>query len=611
MTRRLSMCIFTACVLLSTAAHAQTGDANLRGYVKDEQGGVLPGVTVTARGPQLLAPIVAVTDAAGYYRLNGLPPGPVVMTAELGGFAVTRREGILMRAGLTFTVDLDMKLSSLSETITVAGETPMIETSKPTNTMNIDGELIRAAPITSRRLFSDALDMAPGVSSRNVDDGVGRRAYYFNGAVIFSHVFMLEGAPASSFLDASAHSMALGGDTIQDSELKLGGVDASAPSGTGVVMNITAPRGGNAFKGSAVYDYQPVEWNSDNTLGGKSPGGIPTAQSVKQYDLSLGGPIARDKVWFFASYRSADLTNGISRSPFNVQNFKSLLPGFVPFDNYLKSSQPFIKLTTQINPSHEVSGFYQNDRSRYTSNRELDNKRFVFNGTGGGLGQVKINSVWTNTLTTLFSAAYNNKSGNDVGTYAGANLSGPQIVLHQDAFLTRGIQQGTGALIQMNTPQSIAISPASMIVLRGDLTFYKTGWKGSHEFRTGVWAAPRMTRDTSTAYVNDGFVLQEERQNDPANPAAGTTPFHLTYRSPVTVPSISETDRDIALYLQDAWQPHPRLTASVGLRMDFIKRHDNLLAIDRQNSTAVQPRVGVSYLVTEDARNVLRASYGR
>ena len=70
-------------------------------------------------------------------------------------------------------------------------------------------------------MFSDALDLAPGVSSRNVDDGVGRRSYYFKGAVIFSHVFTLEGAPAGSFLDSSAHSIGFGGDTVQDSELKL------------------------------------------------------------------------------------------------------------------------------------------------------------------------------------------------------------------------------------------------------------------------------------------------------------------------------------------------------------------------------------------------------
>ena len=93
-----------------------------------------------------------------------------------------------MRAGVTFTVDIQLGLSTLQETITVSGESPMIETSKPTTSITLDRELIRAAPITSRRVFSDALDLAPGVSSRNVDDGVGRRSYYFKGAVIFSHV---------------------------------------------------------------------------------------------------------------------------------------------------------------------------------------------------------------------------------------------------------------------------------------------------------------------------------------------------------------------------------------------------------------------------------------
>src|SRR6185369_8558606 len=235
------------------------GDGSLRGYVKDQQGGVLPGVNVTATSPALLAPVASVTDTQGYYRVNNLPPGTYTLTAELSGFAIYKREGILMRAGSTFSVDIEMTLSSVQESVTVSGESPMIETSKPTSTLNIQGELLRAAPVTSRRLFSDVLDMAPGVSSRNVDDGVGRRAYYFHGAVIFSHVFQIEGAPASSFLDSSAHSMGMGGD------------DASAPMGTGVVMNVMTPSGGNAFRGTATYDYQSRDWNSDNTNWGQFP----------------------------------------------------------------------------------------------------------------------------------------------------------------------------------------------------------------------------------------------------------------------------------------------------------------------------------------------------
>src|SRR5206468_1667067 len=153
------------------------------------------------------------------------------------------------------TVDIEMKVGTLAETVTVSGESPMLETSKPTSVLNIDGELLRAAPVTSRRLFSDVLDLAPGVGSRNVDDGVGRRAYYFHGSHIYAHAFQLEGAPASAYIDAAAHSMAMGGDVVQDAEVKLGGNDASSPASTGVVMNVVTPRGQNAFKGSTAYSF--------------------------------------------------------------------------------------------------------------------------------------------------------------------------------------------------------------------------------------------------------------------------------------------------------------------------------------------------------------------
>jgi hypothetical protein len=598
--------------LASASASAQTGDGSLRGYVRDPQGGVLPGVTVTATSPDLLTPVGAVSDSAGYYRLNNLPPGNYAIAAELAGFASYRREGILMRAGSTFTVDIEMTLSSVQESVTVTGESPMIETMKPTSTLTIQGELLRAAPVTSRRLFSDVLDMAPGVNSRNVDDGVGRRAYYFHGAVIFSHVFQLEGAPAGSFLDSSAHSIGFGGDTVADSELKLGGVDAAAPMGTGVVMNIITPSGGNRFRGTASYDYQPRNWNGDNTLGGSHPGGIPTVQSVKQGDVSFGGPMRKDAIWFFGAYRYADLTNGISRTPENLANLQAFRPGYQPFDNFMKSNQPFVKVTARLNGANELSAFYQRDRARYTSNRELDTNLFQYNSTGGGLVQAKLNSVWNSQLTTQISVAYNNKSGNDADTYNGVDLSGPQILIHQDAFISGGVPTGTGALVQMNTPQSISISPSSMLVVRGDLTYFKEAWGGSHELKTGVWAAPRLVRDTTTEYVNDGFVLQEMREIVPGNPAAGVTPFHYRYRNPVFSPAISEHDRDIALYVQDSWRPHPRLTANLGLRVDWVTRHDELLNIDREPTNAdIQPRAGLAYLVTADARNVLRASYSR
>src|SRR3954469_23825112 len=106
MVRNRLLLAFTLLTLTANAAAAQSGQGSLRGYVRDEQGGVLPGVTVTATSPALLAAVVAVSDSAGYYRLNNLPPGTYVVAADLTGFAAYKREGILMRAGSTFNVDI-------------------------------------------------------------------------------------------------------------------------------------------------------------------------------------------------------------------------------------------------------------------------------------------------------------------------------------------------------------------------------------------------------------------------------------------------------------------------------------------------------------------------
>lgn len=599
-----------ALLLAASSAGAQTGDGSLRGYVRDAQGAVLPGVTVTARSETLLQPIVGVSDNTGYYRLLNLPPGTFDITAELAGFATHRREGIVMRAGTIFTVDIAMTLGNISETITVTGESPMIETGRPTSVLNIDGELLRSAPVTSRRLFSDALDLAPGVGSRNVDDGVGRRAYYFRGSHIYAHAFQLEGAPASAYIDSAAHSMGMGGDTVQDVEIKLGGADAATPLSTGVVMNVVTPRGQNAFKGSAAFSFQPLDWNGDNTGGGAAPGGLPTFQEVNQWDLSLGGRIIRNRVWFYGTFRYADLKNGISRTDQDLFFLRAFRPDFETFDNFSVSKQPFVKLTTVFG-AHELSGFWQNDRNRFSSNRERDTHDISPRGTGGSLYQVKLNSAWGTKLQTTFSASYNNKGGAEADTYDGFEGFGPRIDVHQRTSISGGVPTGSGILVTMNNAETLTIAPSSMLIFRGDLTYYQDAWAGSHEFKTGIWAAPRLRRDVLSLAQNDGFTLERVVQRDPNDPSAGVRPFFRRFQSPLDLQTTDARDRDIAVYVQDTWRPHPRVTMNAGVRADFVRRFDAVFGVERMNSTNIGPRVGTAILITEDARNVFRAFYGR
>jgi carboxypeptidase family protein len=610
---RTLLVIVVASLFSGLPVRAQSGAGGLNGYVKDEQGLVLPGVTVTATGPGLLAPIVGVTDSAGYYRLQNIPPGTVTLAAELAGFAAFRREGILMRAGSTFTVDIDLKVGALSETVTVSGESPMVSTGLPTKTMTVDGDLLRAAPISPRRAFSDVLDMAPGVNSRNSDGASGVRMYYFHGTTLFSTVITLEGAPAGTYNDASAFQINMAGETTADAEVKLGGVDASSPTGTSVVMNIIAPRGGNSLKGTVQYEGAKFSWNSDNTQNSVAPGGTPTSQSINQWDASLGGPIKKDKMWAFGAYRYADLGIGVSRLPLDIgfdTSFPSIQPNFQSFNNTSTGSQHFAKVTTQLSPKHELTALYQYQHATSTSGRERDLVQICCSDAGGGVYSSQLQSVWTNRLTTTVSTSYNNKGGNSLSATAQSQGNAPQITISQAAPLSRGIPTSTGVLV-MNGVQSVTQSPASMVVLRGDVTYFKEGWLGSHEFKTGVWAAPRLARDQTTNYVNDGFTLEELRQINPSNPGAGLVPFHEQFRSTPTTTTLSERDRDVAVYVQDSWKPSPRITANVGVRANVVHRHDEIFNVDRERATQIGPRAGVSYMITDDARNVLRASYGR
>ena len=608
---RFLAALFTIVLLFPTAsAYSQTGDGSIRGYVKDEQGAVLPGVTVTAHSPVLLSPVTAVSDTGGYYRLLNLPPGTYAVTAELAGFSSWRREGIIMRAGITFSVDVDLKVGALAETITVTGDSPMIETGRPTSVLNIDGELVRAAPITSRRLFSDALDLAPGVGSRNVDDGVGRRAYYFRGSHIYAHAFQLEGAPASAYIDSAAHSMGMGGDTVQDVEIKLGGADASTPLSTGVVMNVVTPRGQNQLKGSFSYSYQPLSWNGDNTRGGAAPGGLPTFQEVNQVDMSLGGKIIKDKVWFFGTYRYADLKNGISRTDQDLATLRAFRSDFQPFDNFSKSKQPYVKVTTQLG-RHELSALWQNDRNRFSSNRERDTHPINPRGAGGSMYLAKLNSTWGNSVQTLFSASYNNKGGAEEDTYDNFPGFGPSLNVHQTIAISGGVPTGSGVLVTMNNAETLTIAPSNMSMVRGDLTYYKTGWIGSHELKTGLWVAPTLSRDVLSRATNDGFNLERVVQRDPNNPAAGTRPFMRRTVSPVEILTTAARDRDYAVYVQDTWKPLERVTLNMGVRVDWVRRYDEIFGIERMNSRNIGPRIGGAFLLTEDARNVVRAFFGR
>jgi hypothetical protein len=622
MIRSRSALLFVLVLLTATSALAQTGQGSLRGYVKDEQGGSLPGATITATSPALIQPATAVTDAQGYFRLVNLPPGTYAIAAELTGFSGIKREDILLRAGATFQLDITMKIGALQESVTVAGESPMLEVSRPSNVLNISGEFQREMPIAARRNWSDFLELTPGVHSRPFDDGSGRMVYFGHATEHFAHVIQLEGAIASNYQDAQVTYVSMGADMIDDVQVKTGGVDASAPMGTGLNINVTTKSGGNTFKGSAAYAYQPFGWNANNVANCTASAAChpelagtatPTTAYVRQFDAGLGGRLKRDKIWFFGSIRRADSESGISRTPENVMWLQAFKPGLVLFNNKSDSWQPYGKVTSKLTPLQELAVFYQQDRSKLTGDREYNYTPAVVGSTGGSLYGVKLTSAWSSQMTTTFVVAYNDKGGSDPNTYTNFIGSGPDTIIHKNVNITGGRAVGDGRLVEGGNLDSGFgnYQPASLITLRGDFTYYKTGLIGSHEFQTGFFAEPRSTYDETRFYVNNGFIQEERAMVDPNNPAAGTFPFHRQYVDQLELTTRGARDRDAAFYLQDNWRPNARLTTTLGVRFDFVKRYDRIFDVTREDSHIVQPRVGFSYLLTRDATNVLRGSYAR
>jgi hypothetical protein len=593
-------------------AAAQGGDGSLRGAVRDEQGAAMPGVTITATGPALIAPSVALTDADGNYRLINLPPGIYTVTAEITGFSTFRREGILLRAGANFQVDITMNLGSIEETVTVTGDSPMLEVSKPSTVLTVDAEFQKEAPLVEGKFWSDFLMLTPGVISRPHNDASGRQNYFGNAVEHRDAVTLMEGLYAGNYNDFNINRTGLSSEAIQDTEVKTNGVDAASPMGYGLVINMISKSGGNQFHGTGVVSYQPFSWNANNVTSG-----TPATRQVHQYDISFGGPVRRDRTWFFGALRYTDNKSGTGRTSEQLSYHEQFFPNSPLDNNTITGYQPWVKVTTKLSPNHDLALIYQRDRLLLNVVGAEDYEQVEVLSTGGPMYGGKLTSIWGPHLTTTFYASYNTKGGNNLDSYA-FEKDGPLVEIHREAFVNQGVLQGSGLLLRGGQWSSTAcnacydLDTSSITMLRGDVTYYKEGWGGSHQFQTGFLAMPRSIYDKNVRYLNNGFILEERRMANPNNAAAGTVPFHRQYvLGDLNLDQSNGRDKDIGFYAQDSWRPGSRLTATLGLRVDLVRRFDVLRDLQRQSSTEVAPRLGFAYLLTSDAKNVLRGTYGK
>src|SRR5688500_9214027 len=300
-----------ALLLLPSSALAQ---ATLTGTVRDTSGAVLPGVTVEASSPALIEKVrAAVTDDTGQFRIVDLRPGTYTLTTTLPGFVTVRREAIELSGSQTLTIPIEMKVGGLEETITVTGETPVVDVQSIRREVVLDSDVISTIPAT--RAVGALLNATPGVNVSDAGLALSPTMTSFNARSSNINANSVGGEGRDTVNGMTVSASRSGGhssyvyDTVNTDEVAitvgggLGETDIGGP-----VMNIVPRSGGNTFSGSA-FTSLAGDWsrgeNLDDEIRSLNPNLQQTPGIINAYDASasFGGPILQDRLWFYGSFR--------------------------------------------------------------------------------------------------------------------------------------------------------------------------------------------------------------------------------------------------------------------------------------------------------------------
>ena len=403
-----SALIVCAAVLLPTLAYAQ---AQIVGQVRDESGGVLPGVTVEAASPAIIEKVrTAVTDDQGRYRIDALRPGIYKLTFSLTGFSTVARESIEVPSEVVVTINADMKVGALEETITVSGETPQIDVQQASRTQVITRDIIDTLPV-SRNVMSIGV-LSAGVRAGTPDIGGSRMTEQVNlrahGLAGEDAEQLVEGMSIQSLEGASQSYF----DDMLQSEITI--MTSAIPadtSGGGIRMNSVLKDGGNMFSGSAFLGFSSGEWQSDNVDDAlrAAPNSIRSANGIKHIHMftgSIGGPIKRDKLWFIVTARHQSSDETVADVPVQITTPQGeIINSYL--DTYVRG--PSLRMTWQAAPKHKLASFVQRwwKRKGRTFAAGQDPRTGQFRDPSKAhhtVGNIKYTSPLTNKL--LFEGGY-------------------------------------------------------------------------------------------------------------------------------------------------------------------------------------------------------------
>jgi hypothetical protein len=599
MKRFFAVLCFLGLLAPGSLAFAQgVQNGTITGTVQSADGLSLPGVTVTATSPAMQGQRSTVTDVNGVYFIKGLPPGTYSVTFEISSFKPATRENVDVNVGSTADVGQTMALSGVTETVTVLGESPK-PAALTAPTLSQAYSKAELDPLPVGRVPNQIADLAPGLTSNT--SNVGQLA--ISGATSFDNVFMMNGVDINDNLFGTANSLFIE-DAIQQTNVLTGGISAEYGRFSGGVVNVITKSGGNSFGGSFRENFSNPKW-IDETPRQKTAGIVNPDLLGKSTEATFGGPISRDKLWFFTSGRY-ELTD---------TNLTFILSDKASIRHDI-NKRGEIKFTGSPASGQTISG-------DYTNNSTAQNNRFSLNSNSLD-PSVLISETQPNSL---FVANYNGVLANRFfGTlqysqkkFGFVGAGGTDTAITASPFMTRGTTPGVTGGYHYAAPYFSALDPENRNnrQFTGSLSYtLSTKKTGTHDIKGGG-EYYRSTRTGGNSQSATNYVFQTDYLVSGGKPVydAGGVP------TPVFTPGVSRVQNWLptvgaivnintsSLYLQDHWVATPRLSVDLGTRFEAV-RSSATGDITTVDTTTIVPRLGVTYDVEGNGRTVVQASYG-
>src|SRR3954468_24398237 len=598
--------LFTLVVLCAGAppAVAQV-TGSIAGTVKDSSNAVLPGVTVTVTGPTLQRERVTVTtDANGAYRMPLIPPGVYRVTFELSGFSAVTRPQVDVAINQQTTVDVALGVGGVAESVAVTGTGPLIETTRSDMTARVTRRTIDALPLNGRN-FVDLVALAPG--ARPVPEGQ-------QGANV--SIFGERGAAVSFLIDGAENNDPLNGgpalrytqDSIREFEVITTGYEAEFGRAQGGVVNIVTRSGTNAVDGRGFWFRRDDSFDASNVKDQDAP-----KLGRNQWGGTLGGPVKRDKAFFFGSFERLDETRGVNLNravlPAWVQSGLATPSGTEDFSIGPETgAYTFVgKTDINLNAAHRLS--VTGNANNHDVTGEISSPvagtqalpSAAATSTNDGYGVIARETATFGTTTFLESTVgyTHGRSGNNLEQ---SQRSEPiLLLLRSPGFLQTGAPFGGQVLREPHRLQ-----------LTQSLTHMANQWRGTHQLKAG-WDFNRVSLTGFNQVNNDveySAAFLAANAGDVMADAFRTLGFEQSVARFFTLPSVpgGSLDLDIhsnatALFAQDTWDIGSGVTIDAGLRYDY----DNLFGGDKND---LAPRLGMAWDIGGQHQTIVKANWG-